>query len=687
MFVSKIPVSHDYKKNLKERFSFQIQPQCKRIKQEGSNETDGGGNDGTAGNSGNVYINEPVYKRVKRENDSRGNDSGSDESEYEPLHQEIKYRKDRNKNTSRIEESFSDGNQIFGKFNSSNVEIVSGNLPGTISGRVPRKGTGNENESTNDEGKENKGRIRGSDDGNGNILENIPGHLSSLRPNSVQISPILAEGVHSGWPELVQLVVLQVLEKRNTSRVIATLSQKLPVPNLVHLKRVRKMVRREVEMKGINDGEIIDGGINDGKIIDGGIKDEDMKEREVEGRELILERQLIKADVHMKDAQITHKQKVAAERKDKEESIFIYLDTLENLGVTSVYNFNHGDVLTQLNEYEANRIRNILTDKGVDLCSFDQCVYISQAAKYPPKVRQIYDLVSPLWPCVFHEDQYLTRLTSPNFFSIGEIEDIVKWMNKTLEISVGGTSREGERQEIKNDSKGKERKGYQSDLEGERGIAENSFKEGEKERMKSALGEDKIRMGVVVVDPMNGEYITASSDCRHIHPLHHAVMVAIDNVAGWQGGGAWRNENASSKLSNYYNKKSKMERSNANISDIVKKDNKMGKITCLSCETDKRGCVAKETDRKSISQRLDIKTVTRENYDIGNNESYICTGFDFYLSHEPCMMCCMAMLHARVGRVFFLHNGVNFGALESKIKLHTLPRINHRYEVFRISRK
>nr|CAG4650447.1 EOG090X0CJ3 [Sida crystallina] len=65
----------------------------------------------------------------------------------------------------------------------------------------------------------------------------------------------------------------------------------------------------------------------------------------------------------------------------------------------------------------------------------------------------------------------------------------------------------------------------------------------------------------------------------------------------------------------------------------------------------------------------------------GDAQSYLCTDYEFYLTDEPCIMCCMALLHSRVQCVFFNRRAVG-GGLVSAVRLHCLPGINHRYQVF-----
>jgi len=64
--------------------------------------------------------------------------------------------------------------------------------------------------------------------------------------------------------------------------------------------------------------------------------------------------------------------------------------------------------------------------------------------------------------------------------------------------------------------------------------------------------------------------------------------------------------------------------------------------------------------------------------------SYLCTGYDVYMTHEPCIMCCMALLHSRAKSVFFIQPS-HGGGLVSAVRLHALPAINHRFQVFQAS--
>jgi tRNA(adenine34) deaminase len=61
--------------------------------------------------------------------------------------------------------------------------------------------------------------------------------------------------------------------------------------------------------------------------------------------------------------------------------------------------------------------------------------------------------------------------------------------------------------------------------------------------------------------------------------------------------------------------------------------------------------------------------------------NYRLTGATLYVTIEPCLMCVGAMIHARVARVVYGAPEPKAGALESAMRVHEHPSLNHRIEV------
>lgn len=61
--------------------------------------------------------------------------------------------------------------------------------------------------------------------------------------------------------------------------------------------------------------------------------------------------------------------------------------------------------------------------------------------------------------------------------------------------------------------------------------------------------------------------------------------------------------------------------------------------------------------------------------------NYRLTGATLYATVEPCVMCCGAALHARVGRLVYGAADPKAGAAQSLYRLLDDPRLNHRIEV------
>jgi tRNA(adenine34) deaminase len=63
---------------------------------------------------------------------------------------------------------------------------------------------------------------------------------------------------------------------------------------------------------------------------------------------------------------------------------------------------------------------------------------------------------------------------------------------------------------------------------------------------------------------------------------------------------------------------------------------------------------------------------------VGN---YRLTGATLYVTIEPCLMCVGALVHARVATVVYGAAEPKAGALESSVRAHEVPGLNHRLAV------
>ena len=278
---------------------------------------------------------------------------------------------------------------------------------------------------------------------------------------------------------------------------------------------------------------------------------------------------------------------------------------------------------------------------------------VSLVPSQQPLTRAQFEKAKKVWPTVFHEDKYVTKLLSKNIFSSQE-EDAIKFFM----MAAISCARDG---------------------------LENGLKP----------------IAAVIVDPKSNEIVAKSSDfSSHHDPLLHPVMLCIDIVARTQGGGALNvvsGENVCSHICDTLGENfkgsapdSKIERTGY-ISSLSEKQDDVP--TCAEIQTYKiseidignEGDISRSDSRKGSSNSIlhNDRCLKRKVTTQIADEKYLCTGFDLYITHEPCIMCAMALTHSRINQVFYGIEDKVIGGLGSTYRIHCQDGLNHHYEVFK----
>lgn len=86
---------------------------------------------------------------------------------------------------------------------------------------------------------------------------------------------------------------------------------------------------------------------------------------------------------------------------------------------------------------------------------------------------------------------------------------------------------------------------------------------------------------------------------------------------------------------------------------------------------------------EELSTQLSNSITRKRDHPAGLDDQYLCTGYDIYLTREPCIMCSMALVHSRIARIIYGMDNKNAGGVGSRYILHSYPSINHHYKVYR----
>ncbi|SCP02501.1 cytidine deaminase, putative [Plasmodium malariae] len=193
----------------------------------------------------------------------------------------------------------------------------------------------------------------------------------------------------------------------------------------------------------------------------------------------------------------------------------------------------------------------------------------------------------------------------------------------------------------------------------------------------------------------NDEIIACSGDNIKNHPLQHSVMLAIEEVS-YKLRHIWQiKKGITSKNWEYYhignpinNPLSILCASQTSQEETSKKFKSINNEKCYDHVRTNSRMVTIEQNGNTVTHDI-TKDYTKnvEMYDAINIDQYLCTNCYAYLSHEPCFMCSMAMIHSRIKCVIFDEVNKANGALFSKEKLHCIKSLNHHFKVYKTVKK
>jgi tRNA-specific adenosine deaminase 3 len=236
----------------------------------------------------------------------------------------------------------------------------------------------------------------------------------------------------------------------------------------------------------------------------------------------------------------------------------------------------------------------------------------------------------------------------------------------------------------------------------------------------------------LLVDPATGAVVASGLDCRHQHPLRHAVMAALDaaavwNLRTWPPAGAAQGNRAAVQAAEAQapeastsckgqpahigrNGRSAMQDGCQNSAQVPRLDACACGIQerhCRDCpaadaavaRASRTGLVA-ASHAQAVQQPITGAQDERDSHESGEHSAhaasertstrmlqpYLCTGLDCYVVREPCVMCAMALTHSRMRRVVFADRDSVGGALGGALRLHGQPSLNHHFDVFRVHR-
>ncbi|KAF9346078.1 adenosine deaminase, tRNA-specific 3, partial [Mortierella sp. NVP85] len=220
------------------------------------------------------------------------------------------------------------------------------------------------------------------------------------------------------------------------------------------------------------------------------------------------------------------------------------------------------------------------------------------------------------------------------------------------------------------------------------------------DQTRLAIAQGEVPSIAVVIDPATQRVLATTCDTRNStrHVLNHAIMNCVEAVAkrererapnsneGQPSSPLTSSPSVGEKRKEHPTSDDASSPSSSSVDTHLDKKRALDGYEKGATTLDQQRSQPMEVDgqRQMLeSEEADKQEEQEGNMDDRIKKGYLCTGYDIYLTHEPCVMCSMALVHSRVGRVFYTIPMKTSGGLGSVHKIHSHPSLNHHFYVYR----